>query len=53
LRDVFASEDGGATWHSISGGPTDRTVERLSLDATDPDMVEAHLSDGTVLSLSR
>jgi photosystem II stability/assembly factor-like uncharacterized protein len=43
---VIRSDDGGATWTSLGGGPPVGVVSHLAVDPRDPDIVYAGTGDG-------
>lgn len=48
--DVYVSHDAGASWESLSQGPTPGVVSRLSFDPAAPDLLRAGLAGGGVVT---
>lgn len=46
---VYVSHDAGASWESLSQGPTPGVVSRLALDPAAPNLLRAELSGGGVI----
>ena len=47
--DVYVSHDAGASWESLSQGPTSGVVSQLSFDPAAPDLLRAELAGGGVV----